>query len=160
MLKRVRVRIVTDREEGRGSLFEGGAVTSADKVESEHMEMTVVARYRDDGVRVSVSWQETAASGMEGSTTTITYQHTSPEIVTMLRTGTVRTSLTFERGRRHYCVYQTPIMPFEVCVATDVLENDIGGAGTLFLDYAVELRGATAERTRMRMTLLPDFDTP
>ena len=160
MLRRVRVRIVTDREEGKGSLFEGGTVTRADKVEVEHMEMTVVARYHDDGVRVSVSWQETEASGMAGSTTTVTYHRNEPEIVTMLRTGAVKTSLTFERGRRHYCAYQTPIMPFEVCVATDELKNNIEGEGTLFLDYAVELRGATAERARMHMTLLPDFDTP
>ncbi len=159
MLKKVRVRIVTERTEMEGSLY-GGGVRAAATATPERMEMTTVARYRDDGVRVSLSWTETEASGMEGTSTTVSYQKSEPLVVTMMRTGAVNTALVFEQGRRHHCVYKTPIMPFEVCVSTDKVENGVEKDGTLFLDYAVELRGATCERTKMNLSVLPDYDRP
>ena len=159
MLKKVRVKIVTDRTEMKGSLFEGGVVENK-AAESTHLEMTVQARYYDDGERVNIGYTESEASGMEGSKTTITYQKSAPGLVSILRTGSVKTALVFEKGRRHHCVYQTPIMPFEVSVHTTEVKNDLEARGTLYLDYAVELRGAQAERTKMTLSLLPDFDTP
>lgn len=160
MLKKVRVRIVTDREELLESLFEGVRHEDAPREEREHMEMTVEARYHDDGSRVSIAWDESDASGMEGSRTNVSFQKDTPGVVTMLRTGAVKTALVFERGKRHHCVYQTPLMPFDVAVATNAVKNEIEASGKLMLDYAVELRGGTCEKTRMQMTVLPYYDAP
>ncbi len=160
MLKKVRVRIVTDRCELLESLFEGVRREGAPDTEREHLEMTVEARYHDDGARVSIAWDESDASGMQGSRTSVSYQKDAPGVVTMMRTGAVKTALVFERGQRHHCLYQTPIMPFEVAVATNAVNNELEVAGKLMLDYAVELRGGTCERTRMEMTVLPYFETP
>ena len=160
MLKKVRVRIVTDREELLESLFEGVRREEAPSAEREHMEMTVEARYHDDGERVSIAWDESDASGMQGSRTNVSYQKSAKGVVTMLRTGAVKTALVFERGQRHHCVYQTPLAPFDVAVATNAVKNEIEESGTLMLDYAVELRGGTCERTKMCMTVLPYFDAP
>ena len=160
MLKKVRVRIVTDREELLESLFDGVRHEDAPSAEREHMEMTVEARYHDDGERVSIAWDESDASGMQGSRTNVSYQKNAKGVVTMLRTGAVKTALVFERGQRHHCVYQTPLAPFDVAVATNAVKNEIEESGTLMLDYAVELRGGTCERTKMCMTVLPYFDTP
>ncbi len=159
MLKKVRIKIVTDRTEMSGSLFDGG-VKERKNAEVQHLELVVEGRYHDDGTRVSIGYTESDLSGMEGSRTTISYQKNEPTLVTMLRTGSVKTALVFEKGRRHHCVYETPIMPFEVSVHTTEVKNGIEGTGVLFLDYAVELRGAQAERTRMTLTLLPAFDRP
>ncbi len=159
MLKKVRIKIVTERIEMQGSLFEGGVIEKK-TAESERLELVVQGRYHDDGTRVSIGYTESDVSGMEGSKTTISYQKNAPGLVTMMRTGAVKTALVFEKGRRHHCVYQTPIMPFEVSVHTTEVNNDIEGEGKLFLDYAVELRGAQAERTKMTLTLLPVFDRP
>ena len=160
MLKKVRVKIVTDRCEMLESLFEGVRREGAPDTEREHMEMTVEARYHDDGARVSIAWDESDASGMQGSRTSVSYQKNAPGVVTMMRTGAVKTALVFERGQRHHCLYQTPVMPFEVAVATSAVKNEIEAAGKLMLDYAVELRGGTCERTKMEMTVLPYFETP
>ncbi len=160
MLKKVRVRIVTDREELLESLFEGERREGAPTTEREHLEMTVEARYHDDGTRVSIAWDESDASGMQGSRTSVSYQKDAPGVVTMMRTGAVKTALVFERGQRHHCLYQTPIMPFEVAVATSAVKNEIEAAGKLMLDYAVELRGGTCERTKMTMEILPCFEKP
>ena len=73
-------------------------------------------------------------------------------IVTMTRDGIVSATLVFEEGKRHHCIYKTPIMPFEVCVKTKTVTNNLEVNGELELDYIVEIRGAKAERTKLQMT--------
>ena len=107
----------------------------------------------EDG-RFEVSYKESEATGMEGATTTVYFVKNQPEIVSMLRSGSVSTALVFEERKRHHCVYNTPYMPFEVCVHTLHVENKLGSEGTLDLDYVVEIRGAQAERTKFNMQIL------
>jgi uncharacterized beta-barrel protein YwiB (DUF1934 family) len=72
----------------------------------------------------------------------------------MIRSGSVSTALVFEPGKRHFCTYKTPYMPFEVCVHTIKVDNRLLDAeGTLDLDYVVEIRGAQAERCRLHLEL-------
>jgi uncharacterized beta-barrel protein YwiB (DUF1934 family) len=160
MLKKVRIRIVTDRTDVQTGLFDKNAVFDAPNGENEHSEMTVEGRYHDDGIRVAISYDESELSGMEGSRTTISYQKNEPGVITMLRTGSVKTALLFEKGRCHECVYQTPIAHFDVRVQTDEVNNSLEGVGVLYLDYTVELKGAQPQRTKMTLALLPSFDKP
>lgn len=161
MLKKVRIRILSDRYRVEGSLFEGGAVSEPRVPEApEHAEMCVEGNYLDNGSRVSITYKESELTGLTGSVATVSFQKSEPGVISMLRSGSVKTALVFERGRRHHCVYQTPIMPFDVCVHTARVENALEGAGTLLLDYTVEIRGADPERTRMQLSLLPVFDAP
>lgn len=165
MLKKVRLHIITERRESAGSLFDGEemmplAPDDTPEDEVERIEITVDANYLDDGTRVSMTYHESELTGMQGATTTLTYQKNNPSLVSMLRHGTVKTALVFEPGNRHFCVYQTEIMPFEVCVLTKAVDNAIETEGRLFLDYTVELRGAQAEHTRFQMRVLPCPETP
>lgn len=161
MLKKVRIRIVTNRYEMLGTLFgENGVKPLKSIPKPEHSEMTVEGALRDDGSRISITYHETDASGMAGASTSISFGKDDPGLITMTRTGSVKTSLVFEKGRRHTCCYQTPVMPFEVCVYTTKVENAIEKDGTLTLFYTVELRGAAAEKTTLTLSLLPVFDKP
>ncbi len=160
MLKKVRIKILTERAEAAVGLFENIAAPLAGTGAPERSEMTVEGRYHDDGTRVSISYDESAASGMEGSRATISFQKAEPGVISMLRTGSVKTALLFEQGRRHICVYQTPLAPFEVCVQTDAVKNAIETMGTLDLDYIVELKGAQAEHTKMKIVISPAYDKP
>lgn len=161
MLKKVRVKIVTDRTEMAGDLFVGDAPTAAHAPEAPtHEESMMEGRYHDDGTRVAISYEEGALSGLEGSRVTISYQKENPAHLTMLRTGSVKTVLTFEAGCRHECVYQTPYAPFDVCVQTSKVQNAIEALGTLQLEYTVQIKGAQPEHTKMTLTLLPAFDQP
>ena len=165
MLKKVRIQIITDRYEVQGSLYDAPTAPAlfeqpAPEAEVEHTETTVEGRYHDSGDRISIGYKETELSGMEGSSTSVSFQKSAPAIVSMLRDGSVKTALIFERGKRHLCVYQTQIMPFEVCVFTKRVDNRLDTEGTLEMDYTVEIRGAQAERTRFQMRVLPYFDKP
>ena len=161
MLKKVRIRILSDRYEVEGSLFEGRTVSEPRVPHApEHAEMTVEGNYLDNGTRVSITYKESELTGLEGSVATVSFQKNDPGVISMLRSGSVKTALVFERGRRHHCVYQTPIMPFEVGVYTKKVHNGIEKEGVLEMDYTVEIRGAQAERTKFQMRVLPYFDKP
>jgi uncharacterized beta-barrel protein YwiB (DUF1934 family) len=79
-----------------------------------------------------------------------------PELVTMMRHGTVNTILVFEKGKRHICTYQTEYMPFEICVNTKEVINTLLENGRIDLDYIVEIRGAQAERTQFTIEIFED----
>ena len=162
MLKKVRVQIITDRYEVKGSFYNNTIEAVPPEAvapprlqgEDEHMEMTVEARYHDDGTRVCISYKESEISGMEGSTTSVSFQKNEPETLSMLRDGTVKTALLFEQGKRHLCIYQTPIMPFDLCLLPRTVDNSIETTGFLQLDYVIQLKGAEAQRTKLTLWLL------
>ncbi|MBQ8356605.1 MAG: DUF1934 domain-containing protein [Clostridia bacterium] len=167
MLKKVRVQITTERYEIKGSLFDtpiGTLIPEKDpppaEDDVEKMEMTMDASYHDDGTRVCIRYKESELTGMEGSTTSVSFQKSDPGVISMLRDGAVKTALIFEQHQRHLCVYQTQIMPFEVGVYTKKVHNGIEKDGILQMNYTVEIRGAQAEYTKFQMKILPYFDKP
>ena len=105
--------------------------------------------------RFSVSYDESEATGMLGATTSVSFSLDQPEIISMIRSGSVSTALVFEERKRHHCLYKTPYMPFEICVHTLSTDNRLTEDGTLSLDYVIEIRGAQAERTKFNMQILP-----
>lgn len=110
--------------------------------------------------RVTLSYEETELSGMEGARTSVVFDRKSEGLVTMMRSGSVNTALVFEEGSRHICVYQTPYMPFELCVHTLKVDNRLLSEGRLYLDYIIEFRGAKAEHNLFTLTVKDSADTP
>ena len=159
MKKEIRLKIKSVRYESEVSLFSLGEDLELNdeelrvEVQPETMEILSVGTENEDNGRRIFSYDETEATGMDGSTTSLTYLLDRPELVTMLREGAVSTALVFEEGKRHHCLYQTPFMPFEVCVHTLKVENKLESERTLFLDYIIEIRGARAERTKFFMEI-------
>ena len=120
--------------------------------EGDEMEINTDGKLDKSDGRIEFSYDESELTGMEGSKTAISYAVADPSIVTMMRSGSVSTSLVFEQGKRHRCVYKTPYMPFEVCVHTLKVDNKLDTEKTLYIDYIIEIRGAKAERTKLKMT--------
>ena len=163
MEKEIRIRVRSERYEVEASLFSAPDEESTEglfrvceetemrpEVMEIHSEGTLVQK---DG-RVEIAYDETEATGMAGSRTAVTFLETEPGIVSMVREGAVSTTLVFESAKRYRCVYQTPYMPFEVCVRTHKVDNCLLTDGMLFLDYIVEIRGAQAERTKFSLRIL------
>ena len=68
------------------------------------------------------------------------------------RDGFLRTVMTFEEGKRHRALYQTPFAGFEMTVFSRKVENALSAdGGTLTLDYAVEFRGAAEQKVRIEL---------
>ena len=140
-------------DDGEDALEYGASDIEVDP-QDETIELCTEGTMNIDGNKVELVYEESEITGMEGSRTSVSFESDNPGFVTMLREGTVSTALLFERGKRHHCVYNTPIMPFEICVRTIKVENDILSNGTLKLDYIIEIRGAKAERTRFELEII------
>ncbi len=131
-----------------------------DKTESDGIErMTVITEGRmaaipdPDGAAetVVITYQESELTGMDGATSTITYRTDDKGLVTMLRSGSVRTALTFRAHHRAICTYDTPYMPFQIAIHALVVDNRLSTDGELVLDYIVEIKGGVAERCTMHI---------
>lgn len=159
--KDIKIYIDSVRYEVEASLFSDGddgedllkLIESGGELEPEKMQMNTLGKLCEKDGRTEISYEETELTGMEGSSTVISFDQKNEGVVTMLRTGLVSTALVFEAGKRHHCVYSTPYMPFEVCVHTLSVKNDVTANGYLEIDYIVEIRGARAERTKFSMKL-------
>jgi uncharacterized beta-barrel protein YwiB (DUF1934 family) len=121
--------------------------------EEDVIEMNTEGVLRLEDGRVEIAYEESELTGMEGANTSVSFTTEAPQLVTMMRGGTVTTALVFEPRRRHICAYHTPFMPFEICVYASCVDNRLLQDGILELDYIIEIRGAQAERTRFTMEI-------
>ncbi len=155
----VSIAIISKQTEaGNAEMFQDIIDTFEDEVdlsgmfENEATDETIEIRSQGtltyENGRLTVSYDETELTGMEGATTTVFFDTGNPGVVTMLRYGSVSTALVFEKGKRHICAYNTPYMPFEICIFTRKIENTLTvDGGSIDLDYLIEIHGAKAERT-------------
>lgn len=161
MTKRnVIITIATARIEAPEELFEEGENASVpfDGFHAEFPEPTelwVEGKLITNANRVELIYEEGELSGMEGSVTSIGFERRSPQQVSMMRTGSVKTALFFEEGKRNFSVYETLFSDFQICVHTIQVKNELLTAGTLHLDYLIEIHGALAEHCRMTVTVRP-----
>ena len=121
----------------------------------EPTEMLMEGRLLTSTLRVELVYAESELTGMEGSLTAIGFDRANPGLVSMIRTGPVRTAMTFEQGKRHICLYNTPFSEFEVCVRTLKVKNRLLEENLLELDYLIEIHGAQAEHCKMWISIRP-----
>ena len=142
MSDEVRIKIRSVRFEVEASLFSSDEYDGTEEfceiesAEPETVEINTIGMLTERDGRVEVSYKETEVTGMEGSTTAVTYMKGQEGIVSMLREGVVSTALVFEEGKRHHCVYNTPFtIGFYTCLSIAkgsssvvcVVDNEISG---------------------------------
>ena len=115
--------------------------------------------FRCDGVmkirdgEISIHYEEDESGGLENTQSDIVLRGDRKDMVSIVRTGSVANTLVCEKGKRHISAYNTPIMPFQICVFTKECEQNVSFAsgGTIYMDYFVELRGTEMQHTKMRI---------
>lgn len=96
---------------------------------------------------------EEETEGMGGVFTEIKFDTNKPEQITISRTGAIDTFMRFEKGKRDICVYNTGIMPFEICIYAKDVDNRLLSDGVLEITYLIEIKGACAQKTVMKMEI-------
>jgi len=125
-----------------------------DDGEAVMMKLTTEAEVTVEDGRFTVTYDETEATGLEGSRTSITFLDSEPDLVSIIRTGTFRTAIVVEERKHHTCVYETPYMPFEVCTYGRKVDNGLTvDGGYLYIDYVVEIKGGLAQHTELDISL-------
>ena len=165
--KSIRIKLTSLREASNDHFFDSLLEDDIDMFEEQELSIEEEAEgpiemfsegelYITDE-RVIIAYDESELTGMEGSHTQVRFERAQAGLVTMMRSGSVNTILVFEEGKRHICAYQTPYMPFEICVFTKSVKNTLLDDGKIELDYIVEIRGAQAERTQFKIEI---FEQP
>ena len=155
---KAKIKITTNQTDYKGkSIFERMAEelsitdTFSDMDGNGTVETSLTGSIRIDNSKYTLSYEETEASGMEGVKTELTFSLDAPKEIYLTRSGEVNSSMYFNERKRHMCVYNTGIMPFEICIYTRSIDNRLIDEGFLEIVYIIEIKGACAQKTVLRM---------
>ena len=89
-----------------------------------------------------ISYEESALTGLEGVTTTFRVE---PGVVTLTRTGALKSQMVFEQGIAHDSLYQMPFGALMLTVkATSVYYDIVPDGGVIDLSYNINIENAEA----------------
>lgn len=105
------------------------------------------------GDKVTVSYTEKEEYGMNGSETSVSFFRNKPKEIYLTRTGEQSASIIFCEGERQISAYDTGVMIFEACFYSKSVDNRLLTDGVLEIMYVVEIKGACAQKTALRMEI-------
>lgn len=102
-------------------------------------ELVTKATHTKSGKFDVISYEDTAATGFEGSVTTIKADAGTAFIT---REGKANSTISLEVGRKHFCQYGTPYGSFQIGVYTHAIRNTLDKDGKLYMRYTLDLNSA------------------
>lgn len=108
-----------------------------DKTETELFTKAVLEKKED---AVFIRYDDTSATGFEGSVTTIEVH--GNKYASVLRRGTSNSLITLEPAKKHFCHYETPFGSMQVGVFTQKIDNKLDTDGTLYMKYTIDINSA------------------
>lgn len=121
-----------------------------DDEKSETELVTKAKHSRENGWDI-ISYEDTSATGFEGSVTTIKVDKDKNASIT--RKGTANSVLSLEIGRKHFCQYGTPYGNLQIGVYTHAIENTIAKDGRLYIKYTLDLNSSYLSDNEIIMTV-------
>lgn len=98
---------------------------------------------------ITLCYQETALTGMEGTTTA--FQVRGPQVL-LTRTGTVNSQMVFEEGRQHTSLYDTPYGELSVDIQTSRLRHNLSERGGIMeIRYSIAVEHTVTGRNRFKI---------
>lgn len=117
--------------------------SQSDGENREQTELISEGKYEKLPDGYKISYEESEATGYEGSTTALSVL--DGKKVIMERSGAVSSNLIVEMGKKHHCVYGTPYGDFMVGVnATSVISTLNDDGGKLDFKYVVDINSSYA----------------
>ncbi len=128
-------------------------LTSIQREENDTSESTLdteIEYYTNpDGERV-IAYAESETTGMEGSNMQL--RIAKDGMISIVRTGTYQTHLVVQKGRKHFCHYETPFGEFAVGVSAKWVRNELTDAGgKLALRYTVDANSTLLSDNEIRI---------
>ena len=120
--------------------------------------------FETEGVMVSENglikafYNESDISGLSDAETCFAFNLDTPTTVSMFKSGGLTATLVFDCvNKRHICLYENGIFPFEITVKTESLVNTVtfDGGGKIVAEYTVEIKGVPAEFNRISVKINP-----
>lgn len=142
------------KDESNGTTLEDSLEKLFSEIEAEDEESELItegAVLQKPGGSIALKYKESELTGMEGTSTSIIFNRKKPDFVVVMREGSVNSSLSFEEGKRHTSRYNTPYMPFSLCVNTLRVVNKFEDCGEIEIEYIIEIRGLSTEWTVLKI---------
>ncbi|MDE5582518.1 MAG: DUF1934 domain-containing protein [Ruminococcus sp.] len=108
--------------------------------EKEKTELMTSAEITHEGDIYRISYEDTEATGFEGSETIIEVRGNNEAVI--MRKGTANALMSLETGNRHYCQYGTPFGSMQLGLYTHVIENNLEKDGKLYMKYTIDLNAS------------------
>lgn len=108
-----------------------------EKSETELLTQAEVILNKNSG---TIIYEDTEATGFEGSVTTIKVKGNKEASV--IRTGSANSFMSLEVGNRHFCQYGTPFGSMQIGIYTDSIENTLSENGRLYLKYTLDVNAS------------------
>ncbi len=119
--------------------------------EKSETELLTKARFIHENGWDIISYEDTSATGFEGSVTTIKVDE--GKSASIVREGSANSVLSLEIGRKHFCQYGTPYGSMQIGVYTHTIRNTIAEDGKLYLKYTLDLNSAYLSDNEIIMTV-------
>ncbi len=130
------------------------SLTSIQWQDSEKNETSLLtkAKYTNGGGWSVFSYEDTEATGFDGSVTTIKVNDEGSS-ASITRVGTANSVLSLEAGRKHFCQYGTPYGVMQIGVYTHAIANTLDKDGRLYLKYTLDLNSSYLSDNEIIMTV-------
>jgi len=116
------------------------------------VELVTLGTLQRDEKGMTISYEETELTGMEGTTTKLRIED-GPR-VTLLREGRINTQMIFQLGQRYLSLYETPYGSLSVGIETRRLKNTVcETGGDLEIDYDIEVNNLQAGTNLFRLNV-------
>lgn len=110
-----------------------------DKAETELITTGTYEAIDDNGYKIS--YDESSATGFEGSKTILTCF--GNRLTTLNRTGKNSSNLIIEKDKKHHCFYGTPFGEFMMGIYTiDINNNLTDNGGDIYLKYTIDINSS------------------
>ena len=115
------------------------SLTSIQWVEDEKSETELITKafYEKKGNKNIISYEDTEATGFDGSVTIIEAEES--KMASIIRKGTANSVINLEMGKKHFCQYETPFGALQIGVYTKSIDNSLDTDGKLYLKYALDM---------------------
>jgi len=126
-------------------------------VVNDMVEYNTFGEMTDDGEQIKIDYEESELLDLEGLETALIYKKNNPDLITMVRSGTVITSIIFDQSEKRYiCNYLSEFTPIEFCICTNFVANTIDyyNGGIMILDYDIEIHGIRTERNKFYLQIM------
>ncbi|AVQ37642.1 TPA: DUF1934 domain-containing protein [Clostridium botulinum] len=99
-------------------------------------------------------YEETAISGMEGTTTTLKI---SEKNFSLIRMGSTSTKMDFALNKKNMSMYSTPYGTLEININTKKLDINIDdNGGSIYIDYIMSVAGQKPQNTILNINISPE----
>lgn len=120
--------------------------------ESDNVRLLTRGRFVKRGANFFITYNETEATGYEGSTTTVKVEE--GQRVSMTRFGKTHSKLIIERGRRHVCHYESGYGSLSLGISADEIINNLTDqGGDVTFSYTLDSGNVQISHNQVKITV-------